>query len=134
MTTILYLRCHVAGLFVRHPNLVRDILTAAGGALVGGLFTAFVIVLMLKAIRVRRVPRRTTVLLSVIGGLIAGWIVWNWTTGGGFGPGPGGGVAGGTGNNKGIPISTSNDTGPSSTKQEPSNTLRVVIVRSADYE
>jgi hypothetical protein len=111
-------------------GLVKDMLAAAGGALLGGLFTAFVLVVLFKAVRVKKIPRRTTIVLSVVGGLVAGWLVWNWMAGGGVGPGPGGGVVGG----KGIPISTSNDTGPTSTRREPSDTLRVVIVRSADYE
>ncbi len=123
-----------AGLFFRQGNLLKDILAAAGGALLGGLLTAFVIVVLFKSVRVKKVPRRTTVGLSIIGGLIAGWLVWNWMAGGGFGPGPGGSVVGGTGTGKGIPISTSNDTGPASTRREPSDTLRVVVVRSADYE
>jgi hypothetical protein len=76
------------GLFFSHGSLLRDMLAAAGGALLGGLFTAFVLVLMFKAVRVKKVPRRTTVALSIVGGLIAGWLVWQWTAGGGFGPGP----------------------------------------------
>jgi hypothetical protein len=134
MTTLLSFFL-LAGLFFRHGNLVKDILTAAGGALIGGLFTAFILVLLFKAVYVKKIPRRTTIVLSVLGGLIAGWIVWNWTSSGGFGPGPGGGVVGGPGTGKdGIPISTSNETGAASTRREPTDTLRVVIVRSADYE
>lgn len=119
-----------AGLFFHQGSLVKDLLAAAGGALLGGLVTAFVLVLMFKAVRVKKVPRRTTVGLSVVGGLVAGWLVWQGMAGGGLGPGPGGG----TGSGKGIPISTSFDTGPASTRREPSDTLRVVIVRSVDYE
>jgi hypothetical protein len=114
-------------------SLVKDALAAAGGALIGGLFTAFVLIVLFKLVRVQRIPRRTTAVLSLLGAVAAGWVVWNWMAGG-FGPGPGGGVVGGTGTGKGTMISTPRETGPTPTRREPADTLRVVIVRSADYE
>src|SRR5437016_5816053 len=124
-----------AGLFFRHGNLVKDVLAAAGGALLGALLTAFVLVVLFKLVRVRKIPRRTTVGLSLLGGLIAGWIAWSWMGGGGFGWGPGSGSGSGDAKHTGTgSFVTSHDTGPAATPRERADTLRIVVVRSKDYE
>lgn len=124
-----------AGLLFRHGSLVKDVLAAAGGALLGALFTGFVLVVIFKAVRVRRIPRRTTVLLSLLGGIIAGWLAWNYMGGGGFGWGSGTGTGSGDAKHTGSgTFVTMRDTGPASTAREPADTLRIVVVRSKDYE
>jgi hypothetical protein len=68
--------------------------------------------------------------------MIAGWLAWNYMGGGGFGWGTGTGTGSGgdvkhTG--KGTFV-TSRDTGVTSTARDSAETLRIVIVRSNDYE
>jgi hypothetical protein len=118
----------------RSEMAAKNALMAAGGALVGAILTFIVTFTAFKAARVRKVPPRATMLLSTVGGLLAGWLVWAWVSGGlGFGPGGGGGVAGSTAPNQGL-TATHRDISLPTHQREPADTLRIVLVRSKDYD
>src|SRR5262249_11934789 len=119
----------------RSPErVVQNILATAGGVLVGALGTAVLAIVLFKLLHVKKVPRRPVMVLSVIGGIAVGWAVWLWVNGmSGHGAGLGG-VAVGQGTNKGSSGQTSRDTGPATNKREAGDSLRIVIVRSRDYE
>src|SRR5262249_37749740 len=117
---------------VRSPDtFVKNVLAAVGGGLLGALGTALLCVLLFKLLHVKKIPRRSVTLLSILGGIAVGWFVWLWLhSSAGYGPGPGGSHFVGSGTNKGAGPTT-RDT---STRKEPADTLRVSIVRSRDYE
>jgi len=115
----------LAAQYVQHGLMI------AGGALIGALLTAVILVVLFRLVRVKKVPRRLTTLLSIAGGVVGGWLVWALLSAGtGHGPGRGGGIIGGDLTGKGsVPIATSAET-----RREPADSLRVMIVRSRDYE
>jgi hypothetical protein len=119
---------------VRSPDtFVKNVLATAGGAVVGAAGTAMLCVVLFRLLHVRKIPRKPVALLSILGGIAVGWVVWLWVhSSPGYGPGPGGGVFVGTGTDKGSGPTT-RDTA-TSTRKEPVDTLRVAIVRSRDYE
>jgi hypothetical protein len=114
--------------------LVKNILAAAGGVVLGALGTALLSIVLFKLLHVKKVPRRPVMVLSLVGGVAVGWAVWLWVSGSsGHGPGPGGAVAVGPGTNKGSSGTSRKDTTPDS-KREAGDTLRVAIIRSQDYD
>lgn len=118
----------------RHDMLLKNLLMALGGGLLGAVATGMACIAAFKAVRVKKIPSRLTLLFSLLGGCIVGWLVWAWAAGtGGYGPGPGGGVVGGTAANKGG-LPTPPPTGPVPTPRESAATLRIAIVRSKDYQ
>jgi hypothetical protein len=118
----------------RHDMMLKNLLMALGGGLVGAVATGILCAVAFKAVRVKKIPPRLTMTLSLMGGFVAGWLVWAWVSGmGGYGPGPGGGVVGGTATSKGG-LPTAPVTVPVATQRETTDTLRIAIVRSKDYQ
>jgi len=118
----------------RNELAAKNALMAAGGALIGAIATWMVCVIAFKAARVQKLPPRLMMIIPSIGGVLAGWLVWAWVSGGmGFGSGDGGGVAGSTEPSKGI-TATHRDISLPTNQREPADTLRIVLVRSKDYE
>jgi hypothetical protein len=119
---------------VRSPDtFVKNVLATAGGAVVGAAGTAVLCIILFRLLHVKKIPRKPVALLSILGGIAVGWAVWLWVhSSPGYGPGPGGGVFVGTGTDKGTGPSP-RDTAPA-TRKEPADTIRVAIVRSADYK
>ena len=118
----------ISGLATKY---IQHGLMIAGGALVGAVVTGVILVVLFKLARVKKTPRRLTTVLSVMGGIVGGWLVFALLSGmDGYGPGLGGGIVGGDLSGKGSTlVSTARDT-----RREADYSLRVMIVRSRDYE
>jgi hypothetical protein len=118
----------------RQMSAFRNALAAVGGFLIGTVAVYLLLLLVFRVVGVKKVPRQLTLGLSMAAGLIVGWLVFVWFSGtAGAGPGPGGGVATQPAGKQTAPHSTVKDT-PPDTSREPADTLRIVMVRSKDYE
>ena len=94
----------ISGLATKY---IQHGLMIAGGALVGAVVTGVILVVLFKLARVKKTPRRLTTVLSVMGGIVGGDLSGKGST----------------------LVSTARDT-----RREADYSLRVMIVRSRDYE